>query len=72
MAEMRSVEYYLVGIGSLFSAGFLTYLQNSQGTSFGSLASILEVLGVMFIGYGFVNEFVLSRLNSKVEQINKQ
>ncbi len=72
MSEMRSAEYYAIGVGALFSAGFITYLQNAQGTSFGALAPILEVIGVMFIGYGFVNEFVLSRLNAKADQAKQQ
>lgn len=72
MSEMKSSEYYAIGVGALFSAGFLSYLQSAQGTSFGSLVSILEILGVMFIGYGFVNEFVLSRLNAKADAVSKQ
>ncbi len=53
MSEMKNTDYYAIGIGLLFSAGFLTYLQSAQGISFGFLPIILVVLGMIFIKHGF-------------------
>jgi len=64
---MRTIDWIGSGIGSLFSGGFLTYLSSisiATGTamSFGALPILLYGLGVVFVGYGVVKDFVISKI----------
>ena len=64
---MRTIDWIGAGIGSIFSDGFLTYLSSvSIGTgsavSFGTLPVLLGALGVVFVGYGVVKDFLLSKI----------
>jgi len=64
---MRTIDWIGSGIGSLFSGGFLSYLGSvSIGTgtavSFGTLPVLLYALGVVFVGYGVVKDFVISKI----------
>jgi len=69
---MRTIDWIGSGIGSLFSGGFLTYLGSvslGSGTavSFGTLPVLLYALGVVFVGYGVVKDFVISKIEKASE-----
>ena len=64
---MRTIDWIGSGIGSLFSGGFLTYLGSipigiSNTTPFAPLPLVLESLGIVFIGYGVVKDFLISKI----------
>ena len=68
---MKTVHWITAGIGSLFSSGFLTYLSTvplatnpTITASFGSLPLLLEGLGIVFVGYGVVKDFLLNKIDS--------
>lgn len=65
---MKTIHWISAGIGALFSSGFLTYLSTIPLTStitanFGSLPLLLEGLGVVFVGYGVVKDFLISKVD---------
>jgi len=62
---MKTIDWIGTGIGSLFSGGFLTYLGSVQAglAGFGYLPAVLETLGIVFVGYGLVKDFVISKLD---------
>ena len=60
---MKTIDWIGAGIGSLFSSGFLTYLASVQmPTGFGALPTVLETLGIVFVGYGVVKDFLISKI----------
>jgi len=61
---MKTIDWIGAGIGSLFSGGFLTYLGSVQSAlaGFGYLPTILETLGIVFVGYGVVKDFLISKI----------
>ena len=65
---MKTIDWIGAGIGSLFSGGFLTFLGNVPlGTSatvigFGSLPLVMYAIGIVFVGYGVVKDFVISKI----------
>jgi len=65
---MKTIDWIGAGIGSLFSSGFLSYLGSvssraiASGVNFGVLVPVLAALGVVFVGYGVVKDFVISRI----------
>ena len=68
---MKTIHWISAGIGALFSSGFLTYLSTVPLTAtttanFGSLPLLLEGMGVVFIGYGVVKDFLISKIDSNV------
>lgn len=64
---MKTIHWISAGIGALFSSGFLTYLSTIPLTAtitanFGSLPLLLEGLGVVFVGYGVVKDFLINKI----------
>ena len=78
MCEFMKVVHWIgAGIGSLFSGGFLTFLGSvplgaaaASGIGFGSLPLVLEALGLVFVGYGVVRDFVLNKLEAQGDKEN--
>lgn len=52
------------GIGALVGSGFLTYLAGvgPSNTNFGVLTAVLTGIGIFFVGYGAVKDFVLDKI----------
>ena len=69
---MKTIDWIGAGIGSLFSGGFLNYLGSiplgAGSMSFGYLTLVLESLGIVFVGYGIVKDFVISKIEKAQEK----
>ena len=69
---MKTIHWISAGIGAIFSSGFLTYLSTvplsaTITANFGSLPLLLEGLGVVFIGYGVVKDFLINKIESSAK-----
>ena len=69
---MKTIHWISAGIGAIFSSGFLTYLSTvplsaTITANFGSLPLLLEGLGVVFIGYGVVKDFLINKIDSSAK-----
>lgn len=74
---MKTVHWISAGIGAMFSAGFLTYLSTMPLTAtvtanFGSLPLLLEGLGVVFVGYGVVKDFLINKIEASRQNDEKE